>query len=221
MKIITVLPAFNEEKKISRIIRNIKKLKIVNKIIVVDDGSTDNTSKISRKVGAGVIRYKKNRGVGYATKLGLKEATRQNPDIIIFLDSDGQHDPKYIPKFIEKIKNGYDYVYGLRDLYNYPFNRKIGNFALRTLANILCPTGILDTECGFRALNLKSAKKIKLRGNGYEREMDFVYEIWKNKLKIGFVNIKVPVFYQKPAIKRGITNFAYLLRRRFNFFRFM
>jgi glycosyltransferase involved in cell wall biosynthesis len=213
MKAVCVIAAYNEAKRIAPVIRNARKF--VKNVIVIDDGSMDETASISKKSGAKVIRYEKNRGKGYALRLGLKEAIKLRPDVVIFLDADGQHDPKYIPLFIRTVENGADYVYGFRDLSNYPLDRKIGNWGLKTLTNFLCPTGIQDTECGYRALSLNAAKKLRLRGNKYNVEMDFAYEAWKNKFKIGCVRIKVPVFHKKFAIGRGIKNFIYLLKLRF------
>lgn len=86
---------------------------------------------------------------------------------------------------------------------------------MRVLTNLFCPTGIKDTESGYRALNLKAAKKVKLKGSKYEREMDFAYEVWKNKFRVAYVNITVPKFHPKFAIIRGFKNFWFLLRRRF------
>jgi glycosyltransferase involved in cell wall biosynthesis len=215
MKVIVVIPAYDEEKTIGTIIKRTRKY--VDKVIVVDDGSTDKTSEVSKKFGAEVIRYKRNQGAGHASRVGLKEAIRMKSDIILFLDGDGQLDPQYIPKFIDSIKNGADYVAGWRDLSNYPLDRKIGNWGLTKLSNIFCPTGLHDTECGYRAMSLYAAKKIKLIGKRYEREMDFAYELWRNKLKIKEVKIKIPVFYSKSAIKRGFNNFFFLVKRRFHF----
>lgn len=214
-KIICIIPAYNEEKRIGDVIKRTRKY--VDGIIVVDDGSTDKTSEVSKKSGAEVIRYKENQGVDYVSRVGLKEAIKMKSDIILFLDGDGQLDPQYIPKFINSIKNGADYVAGWRDLSNYSLDRKIGNWGLTKLTNIFCPTGLHDTECGFRAMSLYAAKKIKLIGKRYEREMDFAYEVWRNKLKIKEVKIKIPVFYSKSAIKRGFNNFFFLVKRRFHF----
>ncbi len=214
MKVIAVLPAYNEEKRIKDTI--LKTKKYVDKIIVVDDGSKDKTAEISKNSGAEIIRYEKNQGVGYAARIGLKRAISLKPDIIIFLDADGQHNPKYIPSFIKAIEDGADYVCGIRDLSNYPLNRKIGNWGLRFLTNLLCPTGIQDTECGYRAMNLEAAKKLRLKANRYERDIEFAYEVWRNKLKVSQIKIVVPVFHPKGAIVRGFKNFGFLLRRIFN-----
>ncbi len=223
-KIIAIIPAYNEEKtgKISSVIRKTKKY--VKNVIVVDDGSTDNTSKVAKRAGAKVIRYKMNQGILYATYLGIKEALKDKADIIVILDADGQHDPKYILEFISKIREGYDYVYGKRNIENYPLNRKIGNFGLTFLANFFCPTGISDTECGYRAFSRKAARKIKLyyklrsdrRPKGYEREMNFIYEVWRNKLKVDRIVLAQTVFHPKKAVARGFKNFFWLLKKRFH-----
>lgn len=211
---VAILPAYNEEKRIRNTI--LKTRKYVDKVIVVNDGSKDRTAEIASKAGAHVISYRENRGIGFATKIGLKKAIALKPKIIVFLDADGQHDPAYIPYFIRAVENGADYVSAVRDLSNYPLNRKIGNWGLKVLTNLICPTGIMDTENGFRALSIETAKKIDLRANRYGREMDFAYNVWKNKFRIKQIKIEVPVYYPKAAIKRGFKNFLYLLKRRFN-----
>jgi len=211
-KVVAVIPAFNEEKRIRNVIMKTKKY--VDKIIVVDDGSEDKTKIVASKARAEVISYKENRGVGYATKIGLKKAISLKPKIVVFLDADGQHDPKYIPYFIDAIERSAEYVSAVRDLSKYPFNRKIGNWGLKVLTNIICPTGIMDTENGFRALSLEAAKKLDLKAERYGREMDFAYSAWKNKFKIRQIRIEVPIFHPKAAISRGFKNFFYLLKRR-------
>lgn len=212
IKVVSVIPAFNEEKRIRNVIKKTKKY--VDYVVVVDDGSIDKTSEVARRSGAHVIVYENNRGAGYATKLGIKKAILLKANIIVFLDADGQLDPKYIPYFISAIKSGADYVCGKRCLSKYPFNRKIGNWGLKVLTNMLCPTGIMDTECGYRALTIDAVKKLELKAQGYEREMDFVFNVWKNKFKVKQIEIEVPIYHPKAAIRRGFKNFFFLLKRR-------
>lgn len=216
MKSIALIAAYNEEKRIAPVIREARKY--VDKVVVVDDGSKDRTAKISKKAGAEVIRYDKNQGAGYATRVGLARIIKMKPDLIIILDADGQHNPRYIPEFIRKIKNGADHVYGRRDLSEYTFRLKLGNWGLKTLANIFCPTGIQDAETGYRAFSLDAIKRINLKSNRYDREMDFVYETWRNKLKVDEVRIK-SVFHPQRAARtmRGFEDFFYLLKRRLGF----
>jgi glycosyltransferase involved in cell wall biosynthesis len=212
---IAILPAFNEAKRIGKVILEAKKH--VDYVLVVDDGSSDNTSGVARKSGARVIRLANNNGVGYASRIGLRQAIKDRFGIIIFLDADGQLDPRYIAKFIEKISNGAGYVYGRRNLSKYPLSNKIGNWSLTFLANMLCHVGIWDVECGYRAMTLEAARKMRLRSMKYEREMDFLYEVWRNKLKVSSVDVVVPIFIAKSRMRtvlRGFGNFSFLLKRR-------
>ncbi len=210
--IIAVIPAYNEGKKIANVVKGARKY--VDKTIVIDDHSSDNTYEIARKCGAEVIRLEKNNGVGFATRVGIKRALSLKPKIVIFLDGDGQHDPKYIPYFLKAIENGANYVYGYRDLSNYPMSRRLGNFGLTTLINLICRKNIADAECGYRAIDAESLKKLNLRAKRYEREMDFIYEVWKNKLKVDHVNIIVSTYYPKYAVVRGFMNFFFFIKRR-------
>jgi len=216
MRVIAVLPARNEAPRIGKVIAGIKRTRAVDRIIVVDDASSDETAKVARKAGAQVIRLAKHGGVGAATRAGLAAALRLNPQAIIFIDADGQHDPRYIPQFLKRINEGYDFVIGRRDLSHYPLKKRFGNFMLHGLAELLAPTGIKDPECGFRMITAEAARKLDLRANKYNICMDFVYNAWKNKFKVAQVRINVPVYYKMKGtkIRTGIANFWWLLRRR-------
>jgi len=216
MKVIAVVPAFNEAERIGNVIRKIKNVKVVDKIIVIDDGSKDSTSLIARKNGATVIKLAMNQGVGKATRVGLKEALKMKSEIIVFLDADGQHDPRYIPKFISSINEGNEFVLGKRNLEKYPFIKKFGNRALAIIASLICPTGLHDPECGFRAIDASAARKMKLQSDNYSICMDFIWNIWKLTLKVKEIPINVPVYYVKKGTKisTGITNALHLLKRR-------
>jgi glycosyltransferase involved in cell wall biosynthesis len=214
-KTVAILPAFNEARRIGKVIQEARKH--VSSVLVVDDGSSDNTSEVAKKNGARVIRLENNSGVGYASRIGLNQAIKEKFDIIIFLDADGQLNPRYITNFIEKIDNGACYVYGRRNLGKYPLSNKIGNWGLTFLANVLCPVGIWDVECGYRAMTLEAARKMRLKSMKYEREMDFLYEVWRNKLKVSSVEVIVPIFHKKSrtrTVLRGFRNFWFLKKRR-------
>jgi glycosyltransferase involved in cell wall biosynthesis len=217
MKIYLVMPARNEEKRIGAVLKKIKDLygKNIN-VVVVNDFSTDNTGKIAKKYGARVIMPPTHEGVGLSTITGLNYVLKNGADIIILMDSDGQHRPEDIKKFIESIKEGYDHAIGQRDLSKYPFIKKFGNYGMSILSRIITPTGIKDPECGFRSISAKAARKIKLRGGKYNICMDFVYNSWKYKLKTKQVKIHVPMYYSKKGTKisTGINNILFLIRRR-------
>jgi len=216
MRVIAVLPARNEASRIGKVLSGIKRTRAIVKFIVVDDASTDNTAVAAKANGANIIRLKRHGGVGAATRVGLQAALRLKPQAIIFMDADGQHEPRYIPQFLKRINEGYDFAIGRRDLSHYPLKKRFGNFMLRGLAELLAPTGIKDPECGFRMITAVAARKLDLRAKKYDICMDFIYNVWKNKFKVWQVDIRVPVYHYKKGtkIRTGLANFWWLVKRR-------
>ena len=115
-KILVCVPAYNEEETISEIIGKSKKY--AHAVIVYDDGSTDNTYEIAKSAGASVIRNPENKGYGVAIRSLFQAAKEQDADIMVTLDSDGQHNPDQIPDLIEPLRQGFDVVIGSRFLRN-------------------------------------------------------------------------------------------------------
>ena len=102
-KIFAIIPAYNEEKHINKVVKQTKKY--VDNVIVVDDGSKDKTKAAASKAKAIVLRHLVNLGKGASLKTGCDYAVKNNADIMIVIDADAQHDPDEIPKFLETIKN--------------------------------------------------------------------------------------------------------------------
>ena len=151
-KVTAILPAYNEELSISSIILGSKKY--VDKIIVVDDGSTDNTAEIAELAGAQVISHSYNKGKGAALKTGFKAA--QKSEIIVTLDSDGYHNPEEIPKLVAPIINGKaDIVNGSRYIprnkKDKSLHRQIWQVLLDKITNVRSGLEITDSQSGFRA----------------------------------------------------------------------
>jgi len=216
IQVIAVMPAYNEEKKIGAVLKEIKKY--VDKVIVVDDCSMDNTSAIAKSNGAIVVRHNINRGLGAALRTGFSKAldiTKNDNDVIITIDSDGQHVPSDIPKFIERIKEGYGFVLGQRDISRYPLKKKIGNSLLTALTNLVCHTKLKDTESGFRAFTRDSLSNLDLRSERYEIAAEIIKEVGRNKVKAANVPVRSPVYFHGKGVKvsDGIKNFLYILRR--------
>lgn len=211
-KIIAVIPSYGGEKTIEEVVRETSKY--VNETIVIDDSFTKEIGKIAEEAGAVVFYNKGNKGVGYSRRRGIKEALKREADIIVTLDDDLQHKPEDIPKFVEKIKQGYDVVIGARDLKKYPFIKKFGNFWLTLLTNFICKTRVKDTESGYKAFSRYAAKKLDLKANRYEIEAEIIYEIGRNKLKYTCIKIDSPLYRKGVTITQGIRNFIYLLNRK-------
>lgn len=154
--VIAIIPAYNESKNITNIIREVQKY--VSKIIVVDDGSNDDTFELANKTGSKVIRNTNNRGKGAALKRGFTECFKFKPDIIVTIDADGQHDPADIPKLIEPIQNNMaDITIGSRyhknSISEIPLTRGIGLSVINALNKSLIKSNVKDSQSGFRAYN--------------------------------------------------------------------
>lgn len=194
-KVIAVIPAYNEEKSIAGVVLNTKKY--VDKVLVIDDGSTDNTYENSKNAGAIVIKHIINRGAGAATWTGIQAALKIEADIIVTIDADGQHLPGDIPRLVKPIlENEADVVIGSRfkeNMAGAPFIKKIGNILLNKITFLFYGINIMDTQSGFKALTREAASLINISIDRYGFCSEIIGEIRKNNLR--FVEISVPAIY--------------------------
>lgn len=189
MKIYVVIPAYNEASKLHRVLEGVKKY--TKEIIVVDDGSQDQTPQVAKKYRVILLQHKINLGVGAAKKTGVEAAFVQGADAVITVDADGQHDPRYIPQFITKLGQGYDIVFGSRNLgFNVPLVRYLGNKVGAVLINILFGIYRGDLLCGYLAFTKKAYGKIQWESTHYGVETEIVVKTGKNKLKYAEVPIE-------------------------------
>lgn len=165
-KISIVLPAKNEAGAIQQTVKAIKQLNRVDEIIVVNDGSTDDTAQIAEQAGAKVISHPYSKGNGAAIKTGVRNAIG---DVIVFMDADGQHDANDILKLIEKIEQGYDLVVGARQKGSQAsMGRGIANKLYNNLATYMSEHQVEDLTSGFRAVRAEKFKEfIYLLPNGF------------------------------------------------------
>lgn len=185
MKLSVVIPVYNEEKTIGKVLSKIPK---EHEIIVVDDGSTDNSYKIAKSFGAKVIRHNKNLGYDRAIRTGIENS---KTDVIVTLDADGEHNPKEIPKLIKKLKH-VDIVLGERETLPRFSEKLIAWLVRRRIKNIR------DATTGFRAIKKSAMDKINTKNMGFGANM--VLQAKKNKLKIGFVKVS-SIRRKHPRIK--------------------
>jgi glycosyltransferase involved in cell wall biosynthesis len=169
-RVLVCIPAFNEAKKIVEIIN--KSQKYADGVIVYDDGSTDDTYELARTAGATVIKSHKNTGYGTAIRALFQAARKQNADIMITLDSDGQHNPDHIPRLIEPIRTqNFDIVIGSRflskvDKEKVPRYRSFGIKTITKLTQSASYSDLTDSQSGFRAYNKNALTKINLFEDG-------------------------------------------------------
>ena len=195
---IAVVPAFNEEKRIEEVLKKLRKY--VDKIIIVDDGSKDDTSKVAKKYGL-VLRHIVNLGKGAALRTGCKKALEFRPKYIIFIDADGQHDPSEIPKFLKKLDKGFELVQGVRKMRKMPLIKMIGNSMINFLFKLLFGLNVTDTQSGFKAFKAEVYPKIEWDSNDYFVETEILAKAGLNDVKYGEVPIKT-IYKEK---YKGIT----------------
>jgi len=189
MRVLAGIPAYNEASYVGSIVLQARQY--VDEVVVVDDGSTDNTARIAELAGATVIRHDENRGKGVAIQSILAEARKRNPDIVVLLDADSQHDPNEIPAFLKAILEGSDLVIGSRDAQKDRTRtyRRIGQKVLLRSTRLASKTNISDSESGFRALSPKAINELELKENGFAIESEMISCAADKNLKITEVPI--------------------------------
>ena len=192
MKVSIGIPAYNEEKNIAAII--IKLRKIVDTVIVCNDGSNDSTAEIAENLGAIVINHEKNLGYGSAIKSIFNKSKEIGSDILVTFDADGQHRIEDIKKVIEPIQNGdVDLVIGSRFLDNtkgkIPEYRKIGINIITKITNSTLKKKITDSQSGFRAYSKNLISKLNISDIG----MGISTEILIKASSLNFKIAEVPI----------------------------
>jgi len=159
-RVLVIIPAYNEEKSIGRVIKKVEENIPGADVVIIDDGSRDETVKVARKAGVRVLSHCVNLGPGAATQTGYKYALRHSYELVVQLDADGQHDPGSIRHLLTVLESeSCDLVIGSRFLgsqgYEPSWIRKIGMSFFARLASLIVKQKITDSTSGFRVLNCK------------------------------------------------------------------
>ncbi len=206
MKVIAVMPAFCEGPRISEAVVGV--LRFVSSVIVVDDGSSDDTVDRARDAGAIVLRHAVNRGQGAALKTGTLAALELGADIIVHVDADGQHDPESIAALIAPIVRGEaDVVFGSRFLgivsEGMPTTRRLFLALARLFSAYVLgiPRRVTDPQSGFRALNAKAARTI----NFTQDRMAHCSEIlrWVTRSSLRWMEVPTLIRYTEQSLAKG------------------
>ena len=199
MKVIVTLTAYNEADTIATVVSSV--LQLGYECIVVDDGSSDGTAEIAKATGADVIRHIVNLGQGYAVLTSFKAALAKECSVIVEMDADGQHDPREIHKFLERLeKTGADIVVGSRVLGsnhpNAPFFRKTFLPHFTAVINRLTGYKMTDSMCGFRAFKKSSLLKVNHLLDAMLEPQYLAAEMFLRFSRVGLKVDEVPVHLQ-------------------------
>jgi glycosyltransferase involved in cell wall biosynthesis len=229
MKLIVLIPAFNEEKTLPLVIKSIpKKITGIDKIetLVVNDGSTDKTAKVAARAGAKLVSHHQNKGLGVAFKTGIDEALKLGADVIVNIDADGQFNPQDIPLLVTPIIAGQAHMVTatrFKDKSLIPTNippaKLWGNRQFTRLVNFLTGENFTDTQCGFRAYSREAALRLNLFGQFTYTQEVFIDLLGKN-MRIIEAPLKVTYFKKTKRkssisgslVKYGLQALAIILR---------
>lgn len=208
-----VVPFYNEKKTLKIILKETSKF--VDCIFAVNDGSTDDLYTEERNMkGVDFIELGKNYGKGKALSAGFEQAISSGFQYIITLDADLQHDPKYIPKFLDSLTL-FDIVIGnrLNDFNGMPLQRRASNKLTSFLLTVRTGQSILDSQCGFRAYRREVLEKVKTENFGFEAESEILIKAAKRKFRIGFTYIPTVYGNEKSKMRplKAIAGFLKVL----------
>ncbi len=216
MKLAIIIFAFNEEASVGEVIERIpvaiRGIEHTH-VIVVDDGSTDRTRAIALERGAQVVSHPKNKGLGAAFATGIDAGLRAGADIIVSLDSDGQHPPEAIPELIVPLLEGLaDFVTATRFgdpglVPEMPAAKRFGNWLMARVAGLACGRSITDAACGFRAYSREAALRVNIFG-GYTYTQEALVDLARK----GVVMEEVPLAI-RGVRERGRSRIAHSLLR--------
>lgn len=189
-----VVPVYNEEATVAQVLKKLLNVSVISEIIVVDDGSKDNTAKEIKKVNDKKIKYfkKENGGKGSAIRHGLQKVTKE---YVLIQDADMEYDPDDIPSLLEPIQKGKaTVVYGSRFLgphLNLLFWHWVGNTFLNFAVNILYNTTLSDMETCYKLIPTKIFRAIDIRANKFDMEPEITCKLLRSGIKI----FEVPISY--------------------------
>ena len=191
-KIAVLIPAYNASRTLSELTERLKNFSEPRDIIVVNDGSSDETARIAEKSGVTLISHEVNKGKGEALRTGFEYVVRRGYDHVVTIDADMQHRPEELTLFLEKLRNGSeDLLIGTRDFSfkNMPFDRVLTNFVSSVILTLLSGQIIRDSQSGYRLISCQVLREIRLRCRKYDLESEILIKAGRKGFKIGQVPI--------------------------------
>ncbi len=189
-RVVCVVPAFNAEPTVAGVVSGLRAAIPTALIAVIDDGSADGTYAAARTVADTTVRFGRNHGKGAALRVGFGVAIERGADIVLTIDADGQHDPRYAPALVESLSNA-DLAIGARDRGrgSMPVGRRLTNRLSAAAVAYCIGRAIADAQSGYRAMRSHMIAEVRPRGDRYEFETEFLILAGRLGARITFVPI--------------------------------
>ncbi|NYB52442.1 MAG: glycosyltransferase family 2 protein [Methanobacteriaceae archaeon] len=204
--IYVVVPAYNESRTIKRVLTELISLGL--NLIVIDDGSTDNTYSAVEDIlkqypdQLNLYRHPLNRGLGAAISTGIEAALRQNSQITVTFDADGQHHSSDIIPLCQPIlENQADVVIGKRNFKEMPFRKKFGNLVMNIITLIFYGKNVGDSQSGLRTFNRKAVELMELHSRDYGVSSEIIGEVQRKGLRL--VEVPITTIYTDYSLSKG------------------
>jgi len=198
-----VVPAYNEAERIGRTLESL--LAVASSVVVVDDGSADNTAEVALRYPVWILRHPVNLGQGAAIQTGITFALRQGADDVATFDADGQHDPSDLIRMLQTLReSGADYALGSRFLgraEGIPFTRKVMLKAAVWYTRIMSGIHVTDTHNGIRLMTRRGAERIHITMNRMEHASEILDQIARSGLR--YIEVPVTIRYSQASLAKG------------------
>jgi len=192
MRVGVVIPAFNAGRELPKVVRRAAAVVGPEKVIVVDDGSTDGSVRPDALPGVCVIVHPENRGKGEALKSGFREAIGRSLDAVVTLDADGQHDPERIADLVKEAEaSSADIVVGsrMKNVGRMPWIRRFTNRTTSFLVSRLAGQSVEDSQSGFRLIRVRVLEALDLKTSRYDTESEMLIQAGRKGFRIGSLPI--------------------------------
>ena len=205
-----IIPAFNAGATLAGVVADVRRTLPGARIVVIDDGSSDDTATVATRSADDLIRFAANRGKGAALRAGFAHALEGGAGAVLTIDADGQHDTAFAPRLVAALAEA-DLVIGARQRAGaMPIQRRLSN-ALSTYAvNLLAGCDVADSQSGYRAMRRAVIERVQAEGDRYEFETDFLIKARRAGFRIGIV--AVPTIYGGRSHFRTVHDAARVVR---------
>ncbi len=205
-----VIPAFNAGRTLASVVAGVREAVQDARVVIVDDGSRDETSVIAGSCADHVVRFPANRGKGAALRAGIDAAAARAAAVVFTIDADGQHDPSCAPRLLAALADA-DLVVGVRARRgtSMPWHRRVSNAVSAAAMSVCVGRQIADSQSGFRAFRTEAVVQLSALGDRYEYETDVLIQAIRAGLRVAWVAI--PTIYGAPSHFRPLRDSARIM----------